>query len=112
MRDALSGRPASAMELDDDVNDALGSMVCQAFSGRPLSEVFWSFRTGEKQSGDAGGKQLREPRGSEVGTKSAGNDGSRLVASDDCIRAASEVDVDWSTVSSRTVSISRSRYSL
>ena len=27
VRDALSGRPASAVELDDDVNDALGSMA-------------------------------------------------------------------------------------
>ena len=108
--DALSGRPASAVKLDDDVNDALGLMVCEVLSGRPISEVLWSFLMGEKAPRDAGAKKIKEPPVSDVGTDTADNEQSRRVAYDKYVRAASEVHVDWSKVSCRTVYISRSRY--
>ena len=100
--DALSGRPASAVKLDDDVNDALGLMVCEVLSGRPISEVFWSFLMGGKARGDAGSKQRQEPPVSDVGTNTADNEASRRVAYEKYVRAASEVHIDWSKVSSRT----------
>ena len=89
------------MELDD-VNDALGLMVCEVLSGRPISEVFWSFLMGGKARGDAGSKQMQEPPVSDVGTNTADNEASRRVAYEKYVRAASEVHIDWSKVSSRT----------
>ena len=116
--------------LDDRVNEALNSIVRDALSGRPACERraringVWSplraaliggllvISYGRKTIGGCWWEQNAGTTGfwsmDEVGWQ---RHGSRLVASDDCVRAASEVDVDWSKVSSRTVYISRSRYS-
>ena len=50
-------------------------------------------------------EKIKEPPVSDVGTNTADNAESRRVAYDKYVRAASEVHVDWSKVSSRTATV-------
>lgn len=104
IRDALSGRPASAAALDDSVNDAIGSMLHGSFSGRPASVAFSSLFTGGGGSEDGGGGPALEPTISEIGSESSTDDGDcdrrlEVAYDDDFARAA---NVDWTKVRSPT----------
>ena len=69
IHDALSGRPASNVALDDDVNDAIGSMLHDAFSGRPASQAFSALLGGGGGSKDADAGRLREPAIPAIGSE-------------------------------------------